>query len=318
MKNPLLSELHDQAVRDLAWVIGSPGLLDPAFKDFQGRIVSDLFCRDALKGASDWLRELDRHPAPLHVFIQSHSFRRLGRYFELLVTFWLQQVPGLVFEGIHIPVNREKVTIGEFDFVFQCDKWGGLLHWETTVKYYLKATQHGKWHCYLGPSARDRLDLKIHKVIDRQLRLGETPEGRAALEIGDRAIAPQTFFKGYLFYPLGDDLGSVPISEGLSPDHLRGWWFRYGAGSISPQRGGARWRMLDRLAWLSPCRLQAGQEDMGDDLEGIQGKIEQHFFRSGSALLIAELEPNQYGGWDEVSRGFIVPANWPNMANEAG
>ena len=42
--NTLMDSLHTPAVRDLAWVIGSPNLLDENHAAYAGRVVEGAWC----------------------------------------------------------------------------------------------------------------------------------------------------------------------------------------------------------------------------------------------------------------------------------
>lgn len=68
----LLTQLRVPAVRDLAWAIGSPTLLDPGFAGFAQRVVSDRDCVCYLKRCASWLRDLNDSPTALLEFL----FRR--------------------------------------------------------------------------------------------------------------------------------------------------------------------------------------------------------------------------------------------------
>ena len=83
-----MDSLCDPAVRDLAWVIGSPGLLDENWAAYAGRVVDDAWCRAQLKTCAEWLAGLDNDPHSLHDFIAQRPTRRLGQYFESLIAFF--------------------------------------------------------------------------------------------------------------------------------------------------------------------------------------------------------------------------------------
>jgi hypothetical protein len=308
----LLRSLVDGAVRDLAWTIGSPTLLAPGHPAFSGRVLDDEFHAARLAEASDWLHELDADPEALHAFIEERHAHRLGHYFENLIEFWLRRA-GVADLRARLPVGETGHALGEFDFVFSSDDWGGWQHWEAAVKFYLlhapaPARPVPEWEDFIGPNPRDRLANKLHKLFDKQLMLGAAPAGRAVLAAAASPM-PRAFVKGYLFFPLGSERPSVP---GLSPHGLSGWWLRHGAAPLPARHPHTRWKLLHRLAWLAPARTTA-DDKLAFDTAHMNTVLARHFARSQTPVLLAELAADEHGAWDEVSRGFVVSPSWPAL-----
>ena len=302
----LLAQLTDSHVRDLAWTIGSPSLIDPGFPDFQGKVVNDAYCNEQLAAVADWLKALDQAPGSLHEYIHRHESSRLGRYFERLVEFWLlhrQDVDGL---SSGEPVRRDAHhTLGEYDFIFKEN--GRWRHWETVVKFYLQDPHGEGWHDYVGPGAKDRLAIKINRVFERQLALSKTPEGLQVL--GDRQpVSPFAFFKGYLFSHT--DASSGFSAPGVSPHHLSGWWCRANS-PIPSVREDSRWCVLPRLRWLSPC-LIIGSGNHHCSREEMTAFLDGYFSSSTEPILLAELTGQPDERLTEISRGFVVNQDWPS------
>src|ERR1039457_572327 len=88
------NHLNDPHVRDLAWLLDSPDLLDPNAAQWQGKIatVSDRMSQPL----RDWLAELDHAPRALHAYLNLEAFTRLGRYAEKLLAFYFQH-QGILF-----------------------------------------------------------------------------------------------------------------------------------------------------------------------------------------------------------------------------
>ena len=304
----LLDRLKDSHVRDLAWAIGSPSLIDPGFPGFRGRVVDDAYCGEQLAAASGWLMALDKAPGPLHEYLRRHESSRLGRYFERLVEFWLLNRGDVEELSAGEPVRRgAHNTLGEYDFIFR--EKGQWRHWETVVKYYLQDPKGEGWHDYVGPGAQDRLAIKIDRVFERQLALSLTPEGRQVLG-GRQPISPFAFFKGYLFSHAMD--AGVP-PPGVSPRHLSGWWCRAG-GPLPFLREDSRWRVLPRLRWLSPCLID--DDGRHCSLEEMAAFMDGHFASSAEPVLAAELAARPDGSLAEISRGFVVGPDWPGRDSE--
>jgi hypothetical protein len=312
MPNPFLLDdlmrtLKVPAVRDLAWAIGSPTLLDPRYPLFTGRLVEDEFCMQQLAGAERWLTDLDQAAEPLHAFLGQRHTHRLGHYFENLIEFWLHHSATEHLRA-GLQVRTDAKAVGEFDFVFRSDAWGGWHHWETAVKFYLESVPADDWRAFLGPNPEDCLDDKLHKLFDRQLALSEQEASLDVLRDVPRPVAARAFVKGYLFFPLGSD---TPEIRGISSRCLHGWWIRFGDGTLSQIADGSHWQLLPRLSWLAPAFAVDDAAAHVFDLSHMETVVARHFHRSTTPLLLAQMVKGDDGDWHEVSRGFIVPPRWP-------
>lgn len=306
---PVQINFRHQAVRDLAWVIESAGLLRAKAPER----VDDKWCRIAFLDRIPWLRHLDNHPETLDEWLEQHKTRLLGHYFEALIAFWLQQWPQVELLAAGLLVQGEDRVLGEFDFLFHDRYRGETLHWECAVKFFLRKLQSHDGYAWLGPNPRDTLASKYRKVFDKQLRLSLLPEAKALL--AGRGIAvptPQAFFKGYLFYPSSDNWQHpAPIPPDGSPRHLRGWWcYANQPGQIPCTDDYSRWLILARLHWLSPAFSR--QALPGLQRAALLEFLAKHFAGSDMPLLLAELRQGSDAIWREVNRGFVVAAHWPH------
>lgn len=312
--NALMDALHTPAVRDLAWAIGSPCLLDVQDATYAGRVVDDAWCDAQLQACAPWLAELDRDPASLHTFIAAHPTRRLGHYFESLIAFWLVHMPDMQLIATNLQVKHAGRTLGEFDFLFR-DGNAAVCHWEAAVKFYLQAEPVTEPRVFIGPGARDRLDLKLDRVFTHQLELGKSAEGRAALPAGITLDKEQAFIKGMLFFPATPDENfSAPhiAMPGISSRRLCGWWTRHPLEKLPHATENSRWIIAPRLGWLSPARLAAQAEVMTH--QEIGAVLDQHFSASTEAVLVTQLKKDTQGIWQEASRGFVVNSKWPTLS----
>ena len=305
------SEFQHQCVSDLAWVMASPSLLAPGLAPYAGEKVSDAWCLSVYQQNLDWLRQLDADPAPLQQWLDQKQSPLLGIYFESLLAFWLQHLPDIELLAQNLKVGQPGLQLGEFDLLFRDLAQRQLIHWEVTVKFYLR---YGKAdYQWLGPNPRDSLQRKLNKVFDRQLHLSDHPKAQQVLqrELGQHQLTPQAFVKGYLFYPYDSDWQRpTQIPAGISTNHLKGWWCRHAEMPALLQTCSAenRWLLLPRLQWLSPVAREDATELM--DENELLLCLTDYFSEHYKGLLLVELKAGD-DGWSEVSRGFVVKDEWP-------
>lgn len=281
--------------------------------------VSDQRCAVLHDEHIQWLQVLDKNPQPLIDYLARRKSSRLGYYFEDLVAYWIEQKISEGFFESHVKVTDGNRDIGEFDFLFKSNQQ--FEHWETAVKFYLYTRdQTGKVN-WCGPNAKDTLEKKVERMTTHQVRLSKLPEGKTVLA-GKRIeqIHPSIFLKGYLFYPLGMDIGEIDrgvLGYQISPACLKGWWLRVTELARLEDKAifnnELRWRMVPRLEWLAPRIYSSalGIDELlkiGDLISLLQG----HFTGAGDSLLIAGFSVNDTGQWKEKTRGFIVAQSWPD------
>jgi hypothetical protein len=301
--------LHDVHVRDLAWLLDSPGLLDAAAPQWQGKIAS-LFDHQGAD-VDAWLTALDQAPQQLHAVIASHAFNRLGRYSELLLAHFLREHDMLHAHGVQVRAGKNE-TIGEFDFlVYRPDLAGmrQLHHWEFATKFYLlEANSEDRNADFLvGPNLADTLGAKMRKILDRQLSLSRHPAAAALLPHPiDHA---QALVKGWLFYHAGDYFNDQEMARnGVSLIHCRGYWR---ALAEIEELSGDCFAILPRLSWMAPARVS-----IKDSLTkpALSEKLHDHFSRDDQPVMVATLHA-QGEFAVETERGFIVPNDWRGRAS---
>jgi hypothetical protein len=131
------------------------------------------------------------------------------------------------------------------------------------------------------------------------------------------------FVKGWLFYRAGgnDARGSMRDPAELASGHPRGWWVTHDDWpAYADAYPAAGWSVLPRLDWLAPRRLsREGTVDDGSPLHtGIALPRAPHALSERVAcatepLMVAAFAAED-DGYRELSRGFIVPNDWPSRA----
>lgn len=195
----------------------------------------------------------------------------------------------------------------------------------------------------IGTQKKDTLMRKVLHIQQHQLPLAQHPS--ITQELGQQIEESAYFFKGWLFYPLqelGGGSGDAnsqywsdyhPSAQALlkqpptwlNPDHLRGWYttadnFQRRLAQSPPHW---RWKILPRLAWLSPHQCSQAETLSADELWQALQEHWIYFQRhdtSPQPQLVVALEQRHTPArqeyeelvedWYEVHRGFVVPDKW--------
>ena len=119
----LENRFSDAAVRDLLWLLCSPGLLragaaqiPQAQPEMQPSTqpVAGAYLRHSL---IDLLQLLDTAPARLHARLAAAPQKRLGHYAEQLLAFFLGEGTVGRLIASNLPLRRANQTLGECDFL---------------------------------------------------------------------------------------------------------------------------------------------------------------------------------------------------------
>lgn len=105
----LLSQLRQPTVRDLAWTLLSPGLLQPGNLPLRHPLAaSEWTARPVLLHA--WLLQQERDSQALLAWLDKGRSRRLGHYYERLWQFALQHAPGVQLLAANLPIRQNGQT----------------------------------------------------------------------------------------------------------------------------------------------------------------------------------------------------------------
>lgn len=306
-------ELRQPAVRDLAWVLVAPPLLQDAPWPQRHPLAGSHWAH-APGRLEQWLRELDRDSQPLLDWLARSSTRRLGVYYERLWQFALTHAPGIECVASNLPIRGDGRTLGELDIVLRDDS--GVYHLELAIKLYLGPADNVEGLArgedpfdWLGPGCHDRLGRKLSHLSEHQLPMAARPQAQAVLQaLGVDGLSSRLWLAGYLFYPWGHHVESP---RGWHADHPRGLWVhRRQWPSLCGQAGPGAWQPLPRQSWLAPARVAAAQVWPERQLQQWLAELNPQ----ARAQLLVRLQPGADGHWYEVQRVFLVSDLWPNVA----
>lgn len=320
----IMNQLHDlthPVVRDLAWAVFSPNLIsDFSFHPHGNDIQS--FSVTLSESRVQWLFDLDHSPAALLLQLTALKSTRLGVYFEALWRFFIQHDPQYQLTAANLPISRHGTTLGEFDLIFYDLQQQRFIHLELATKYYLNTLSpaalqspagFAQLDAWLGPNCKDRLDIKLNRLLSHQARLSERPEAIDQLQTMGIAHSRKCIaIKGCLFYQQTLPGEKTLQDSPLNPLHWRGSWH-----SLDQLRNiGAApdaWLILARHRWLSPARVDLAEPDaprlvspidisdvLGDVLRQVQARPVMLCALNGTGSRLTE-----------TGRFMITPEGWP-------
>ncbi|UTF60716.1 DUF1853 family protein [Gilvimarinus sp. DA14] len=302
----LLPQLRCRQVRELAYACFGPSLMS-SLGDASG-------CYEAVldKCAVEKLLALDRDPKPLLHFIAQVSSTRLGVYFETLWRFYWLTFSDERLLGHNIQVTRTGKTLGAFDFIVRANQQ--LSHIEAALKFYLgfgsDLTLAEQW---LGPNASDNLGKKLHHMRTHQLRLGESNEGKASVQLLANSSISRTQFllKGYLFAPAH---GAPELPPGVSSEAVQGRWYYLDQLTyhVTPTLPTA-YTIVPRNHWVAPVIHHRALQPL-NNLQLLRA-LKSQLTRLGKPKMVAKLVQMENGVWYEWERFFVVPDQWPGTAS---
>jgi hypothetical protein len=306
-----------QLLRDLRWLLQSPsvlapnmesnGLTDPGMVGAPGTLTAS---------QKQWLDQLAEDPQLLEKHFAHYDTRRLGKYAEQLMLFWLQHAPDIDFldHSVQVKSARGKQTLGEVDFLFESE--GRAIHLELAVKFYVAIENGNRLDRYYGPNPHDRLDLKWKKMYDRQSQWLQSPLNthryKFDSQLSDHRLNQKWYnylmMKGILFahWKRSD---ALKLPSEINPNAHWGQWC-YGSewsGLLANHHDGEKWMELPKLRWMSPARVYET-----DPLKS-QQEAKGEWSDSKRARMVAAMKRNAQGEWKESQRCVIVPDHWPRQ-----
>lgn len=291
-----LARLVQPICRDLAWIAEAPPLL----------VNGDMPVRDPLAG-SQWradperlhhaLRQLDDDPVRLTAQLGGSNDYRLGRYYERLWQILLELAPDVRVIAHNVAVRHQRRSLGELDLIAETAD-SAVIHFELAIKFYLgraeldAGRQYSAQSAWWGPDPKDRLDIKVDRLVSHQLPLAARYADRlAGLPSIDHSCA---WLQGCLFYPAGREM--APAEQARIPAWRHEWCYRRDFEAASP----SGWVALPHKRWLAPPAASAA----------VSGALaEGQSARPGAPLMLVRESRREHC---DAARLLVMPDHWPN------
>ncbi len=304
---PTTCFLQHPYVRDLAWVIANPPII-------QGTQQAQNWT-----SAADWARSyqhfqqqldaLNEDPTELVGLLEQQHDHRLGHRFETLLTYWFRHSGRYNILAQSLQIQDSSRTIGEFDFIVQDNLNNKVQHWEVSCKFYLGIGDTAQTHHWVGPMLKDRLDIKYKTMQTRQSQLSAHPAAQHKLKQLNITIDEHIcLMKGRLFHPLG--LSNHCYPGLVSNLHQRGEWARPDDFWQHFKSSNLQWQPLEKDQWLAPQHYSSNNSYYSTE------EILQYFANRLHSLPLclagfsAEKQTDQ-----ESKRVFLVAKGWAKDLN---
>ena len=150
---------------------------------------------------------------------------RLGHQMEYVFQQLIDYSQRYGISAYNVPIRRDKISLGEIDFILEDFHENKLLHVELTYKFYiLDPTVANPIHQLIGPNKRDAFYAKKEKIKHHQIPLIHSLEGDRVLQdlnIDTKVLEHRVCFKGQVFIPL--DLKKYNLTP-LNSECIAGYW----------------------------------------------------------------------------------------------
>lgn len=152
----------------------------------------------------------------------------MGKRVERFLEWVVQNNPNYELLAENIQISRNKITLGELDFLLKDLRTKQILHIEMVYKFYVyDPTFSSEIQRWIGPNRRDSLLQKIDKLKEKQFPLlfnNETKNLLDSLEIVAESIQQQACFKANLFIPRQLQNVNFPL---INNKCIAGTWLKF-------------------------------------------------------------------------------------------
>jgi len=284
---------NHKLINDLRWAISSPSLLDNTPYDSKYLLSSD-WGESQISDNLQLLTTEDKSPQRIQQYFSNKNGFRLGYYFEDLVAYWLEISPRYQLICKNLIVSGEKITLGELDFIIQDLYENKTIHLEVAVKFYL-GTTHNKDKYWFGSNLRDRLDLKLDKLFNKQITFSDSTKVKELLASKNITIDEHAILLKGRLYDHSSNISQQPC------------WIN--ASEFCKIKDESLWIKLNKTHWL------AEQNNIEYNFlpSAVLNKNELNAYLSSEAFTQPVCMAKINNG-SETNRIFITPDTWKENA----
>jgi hypothetical protein len=284
---------QNQYVRDLAWAVASPCIIDDSAA-LNATPPANFFANE-FERFLPALIELEKNPRELVEFLDKSKRKALGNYFEDLLEFWMiRRTDTKICTKIlarNLQIIDGKTTLGECDFIAEID--GKVTHIEVAIKYYLAVKNRAEQKFWVGRGLTDRLDIKCKKLFEQQLQLSD---GKAEL---NHVVAKMAIMKGYFFKHYFTENHVLP--QFAPKDIEESFWCRISEIDKLPEQY-SKWQILTKPHWLT-------YSDEWFDRSELRAKILHYFANIKETPVLCNCISNSNKS-SKLTKFFIVGDYW--------
>jgi hypothetical protein len=246
------------------------------------------------------IQRTEDDPSALLQLMADRRARKVGPAFEALVQWGLEEGLGYRCLAWDVQVFSDKRTIGAMDLLLE-SPGGECEHWELAYKVYLQVDPGVGWESWVGPGHRDRLNLKVRRLLDHQLPLSTRPEAVQTLsDLGIQTIARRRILlQGVLFTQWGTDV--CRATQANLP--AQGLWLRESQlDEFIAYRPDSMWASREKPLWFGPF---GGSTEQALSSAQLQKQVREEPLQR--AHLWSRLASPEHPAEELV---FIVPEQW--------
>ncbi|WP_298311813.1 DUF1853 family protein [uncultured Aquimarina sp.] len=234
---------------------------------------------------------------PNELPIQISENEVLGKRVEHFFEYFINSSKNYKIILKNLQIFKDKITIGELDFLLEDQQQNQLLHIELIYKFYLYDPKKSEsvLERWIGPNRNDSLLEKVTKLKEKQLPLlyrSETIATLQKLDIEPNNILQKVCFFGNLFVPLSYQ--NKKISH-LNNDCIVGYWI-HSEEFTEEKYGSCLYYIPQKKDWVTDPKLN----EIWYPFTSILDKLNTQLIKKKSPLLW--IKSNE----DSFSKCFVV------------
>ena len=212
---------------------------------------------------------------------------RLGKLVEQFVNHSMSRSSTYNIIIQNTQIQRDKITLGELDSIFQCN--GKTIHLEIIYKFYLYDSTAGKSEIdqWIGPNKKDSLNQKLTKLVTKQLPRLYLPDTKEILKkhnLNVDEIIQRVNFRAQLFIPY---FSEKVVFDTINKDCVSGFYVNY---KELEQFSDNEFYFPEKLDWLA----YPTDHDDYTDLTTFKNSIDSYVADKRSPLCWMRTKQNNY------------------------